>query len=116
MGEGRRPQEPEEKLMAKVWHRHRASGDDWIVDIRDRDGVRHRFTAANREAAELMLAERTTEYQQPEKPKLTEKTVNEYAEAWFRAITTEGAVKPRTITSYRQLYRLHVAPTLGATR
>jgi integrase len=102
--------------MAKVWHRHRASGDDWIVDIRDRDGVRHRFTAANREAAELMLAERTTEYQQPEKPKLTEKTVNEYAEAWFRAITTEGAVKPRTITSYRQLYRLHVAPTLGATR
>jgi GT2 family glycosyltransferase len=53
--------------MAKVWHRHRPTGDDWIVDIRDRAGVRHRFTAATREKADLLLAAKTTEYQEPQK-------------------------------------------------
>jgi hypothetical protein len=102
--------------MAKVWHRHRASGDDWIVDIRDRDGVRRRFSTSSRPEAEALLVDKTNEYREPEKPELTEKTVNEYAEAWLRDITTEGAVKPRTIASYRQLFRLHIAPALGATR
>jgi integrase len=102
--------------MAKVWHRHRASGDDWIVDIRDRDGVRHRFSTSSRPEAEALLVDKTNEYREPEKPELTEKTVDEYAEAWLRDITTEGAVKPRTIASYRQLFRLHIAPTLGATK
>jgi integrase len=102
--------------MAKVWHRHRASGDDWIVDIRDRDGVRRRFSTSSRSEAEALLVDKTNEYREPEKPELTEKTIDEYAQAWLQDITTEGAVKPRTITSYRQLYRLHIAPTLGAIK
>jgi len=102
--------------MAKVWHRHRASGDDRIVDVRDRAGVRHRFTASTREKADLLLAEKTTEYQQPEKPKVTEKTINEHAQKWLRDITTESSIKPRTIASYRQLFNSHISPTLGATK
>ena len=53
--------------MAKVWHRSRASGDDWIVDIRDRDGVRHRFSASTREEADSLLVDKTNEYREPEK-------------------------------------------------
>jgi integrase len=102
--------------MAKVWHRHRASGDDWIVDIRDRKGVRHRFSTSSRLEAEALLVDKTNEYREPEKPNLTEKTVDEYAQAWLQDITTEGAVKPRTIVSYRQLFRLHISPALGTIR
>jgi integrase len=102
--------------MAKVWHRHRASGDDWIVDIRDRKGVRHRFSTSSRLEAEALLVDKTNEYREPEKPKLTEKTVDEYAQAWLQDITTENALKPRTIASYRQLFRLHISPALGGTK
>ncbi len=103
--------------MAKVWHRHRASGDDWIVDVRDRAGVRRRFTASTREKADLLLAQKTTEYQEPEKllgdPEMT---LDTYADQWLQGITTEGAIKPRTIVSYRQLFLCHIAPTLGAIK
>jgi integrase len=116
MGEGP-PRGPEETLMAKVWHRHRASGDDWIVDVRDRGGVRHRFTASTREKADLLLAQKTTEYQEPEKllgdPEVT---LDTYARQWLADVTAEGSIKPRTIESYRQLFNYHIAPTLGATR
>ena len=103
--------------MAKVWHRHRASGDDWIVDVRDRAGVRRRFTASTREKADLLLAQKTAEYQEPEKllgdPEMT---LDTYADQWLQGITTEGAIKPRTIVSYRQLFLCHIAPTLGAIK
>ena len=103
--------------MAKVWHRHRASGDDWIVDIRDRAGVRHRFTASTREKADLLLAEKTTEYQEPEKllgdPEMT---LDTYAGQWLADVSAEGSIKPRTIESYRQLFSYHIAPALGAAK
>ena len=68
------------------------------------------------EAAELMLAEKTTEYQQPEKPELIERFVDEYAQACLRDITTEGDVEPRIIASYQQLFRPQIARTLGGTK
>jgi integrase len=103
--------------MAKVWHRHRASGDDWIVDVRDRAGVRHRFTASTQGKAELLLAAKVTEYQEPEKllgdPEMALST---YAEQWLADVTAEGSIKPRTIESYRQLFSYHIAPALGAAK
>jgi integrase len=95
----------------------RASGDDWIVDIRDRAGVRHRFTASTREKADLLLAEKTTEYQEPEKllgdPEMT---LDTYAGQWLADVSAEGSIKPRTIESYRQLFSYHIAPALGAAK
>jgi hypothetical protein len=103
--------------MAKVWHRHRPTGDDWIVDIRDRAGVRHRFTAATREKADLLLAQKTTKYQEPEKllgdPEMT---LDTYAEQWLAAVTVEESIKPRTISSYNQLFNLHISPILGSMK
>jgi len=103
--------------MAKVWHRSRASGDDWIVDIRDRDGVRHRFSASTREEADSLLVDKTNEYREPEKligdPEMT---VDTYAGQWLADIAVEGSIKPRTIASYRQLFNCHISPTLGTTK
>ncbi len=103
--------------MAKVWHRHRPNGDDWIVDIRDRAGVRHRFTAATREKADLLLAQKTTKYQEPEKllgdPEMT---LDTYAAQWLAAVTVDESIKPRTIKSYRQLFNLHISPIIGSMK
>jgi integrase len=112
-----RPRGRQEELMAKVWHRHRPTADDWIVDVRDRAGVRHRFTAATREKADLLLAQKTTEYQEPQKllgdPEMT---LDTYAEQWLAAAAVEESIKPRTIKSYRQLFNLHISPTLGSMK
>lgn len=99
--------------MAKVWKRK--SRDSWVVDVRDRDGKRRRFTAPTREKADQLLAEKTVEFSSPEKllgdPELT---LDEYAKRWLAGLAAEGTLKPRSIASYAHLYKLHVAPTLGA--
>ena len=39
-------------------------------------------------------------------------TVEQYASGWLQRL--ESDLRPKTVRSYRQLYRLHIGPTLGA--
>ena len=103
--------------MAGIWRRKRAKRDVWIVDCRDAAGVRHRLTANTREQAEGLLADKITESREAPTAAISadrDITLSEYGARWLGAVATE--LKPRTVTSYRQLFRLHVEPALGTLK
>jgi integrase-like protein len=103
--------------MAGIWRRKRAKRDVWIVDCYDAAGVRHRLTAKTREQAERLLAEKITELHEGQPAIITadrDITIAEYGARWLAAVASE--VKPRTVASYRQLFRLHLESTLGALK
>jgi integrase len=102
--------------MAGIWRRKRAKRDVWIVDCRDAAGVRHRLTTNTREQAEGLLADKITESREAPTAISADRdmTLSEYGARWLDAVATE--LKPRTVTSYRQLFRLHVEPALGTLK
>jgi len=102
--------------MAKIWKRRGAKQDVWIVDVRDGEGMRHRFSAATREKADLLFAAKITEYQDPhELAGNPEMTLDDYARQWLAHLPS-SELKPRTIESYEKIYNHHLAPTLGGMR
>lgn len=102
--------------MAAIWKRRRAKKDVWIVDCRDAAGVRHRFTAPTREQAETLLAEKIKERGEPDQlAGDPDRTLDDFAREWLaRLPSTE--LKPRTVKSYRQLYKCHLAGPLGSIK
>jgi integrase len=103
--------------MATIRKRKRAKKDVWIADYEDAEGRRHRLTAPTKEAATKLLAANIQEREGPQRllgdPATT---LEQYATGWLSRLETLGGIKPRTIESYRYLYRLHVAPALGAMK
>jgi integrase len=102
--------------MATIRKRRRSKRDVWLVDYLDGAGVRHRLTAKTREQAEGLLAEKITESRQAQPVDSTDRniTLAEYGARWLAAAASE--LKPRTVASYDQLFRLHIEPTLGALK
>jgi len=101
--------------MASIRRRRRARRDVWFVDYRDARGVRHRLTAPTKEAAQSLLGEKLRERQHP--GLLTsdrELTLADYATRWLATVETE--IRPRTLMSYRQLFKLHILPAFGRIR
>jgi integrase len=100
--------------MAKVWKR--SDRDQWVADFRDAQGNRHRRPASSREAAERIIAEANVEARETPLLVAEDVTLAQYAEHWLSGLERDATLKPRTIASYRQLYRLHLEPTLGWTK
>src|SRR5262245_46271563 len=101
--------------MASVRRRRRVRRDVWFVDYRDARGVRHRLTAATKEAAQSLLGEKLRERQHPGLLSADrELTLADYGSRWFVAVETE--IRPRTLMSYKQLFKLHIIPAFGRVR
>ena len=101
--------------MAGIWRRKRAKRDVWMVDYCDISGVRHRLTAKTREQAENLLADKIKESRDAA-PATTDQelTIGDYAARWLDAVAAD--LKPRTVASYRQLFRLHIQPAFGTMK
>jgi hypothetical protein len=99
--------------MAHIWKRSRAKRDVWIVDYLDAAGVRHRVTAKTKEQAEDLLADKIMESRNGLRADLAAAniTIDEYGTRWLLA--TAAQLKPRTVKSYEQLFRIHISPILG---
>jgi integrase len=98
-----------------IWKRRRAKRDVWIVDYRDAAGERHRVTANTRQEAVDLEADKNHERRDPSSLAMaTDITLDEYAERWLMAAAAE--LKPRTIQSYRQLFKIHLSPIFGARK
>ena len=95
-----------------IWKRKRAKRDVWIVDYRDSAGVRHRETATTKEAADNLLADKNVEARRPRLIGNPDITLAEYAKGWFTQLPSSG-IKPRTVTSYHQLFDNHLDAALG---
>ena len=97
--------------MATIWKRK--DRNCWAVDYRDATGKRIRLTAATREHAETLLAEKIKETKeaQPNVLALRDMTLKEYAERWAEQI--KGELEEKTWRSYKQNLDHHVLPILG---
>ena len=97
--------------MATIWKRK--DRDVWAVDYRDATGKRIRLTAATREDAETLLAEKIkeTKDEQPNVLALRDMTLKEYAERWAEQV--KGELEEKTWRSYKQNLDRHVLPILG---
>lgn len=87
----------------------------WVVDFRDGGGIRRWRTFGSKREAEDFLAKTIPEVRQRRRavvPVTT--TLAQYADRWLHLIGC--TVKPRTLTSYAGMLRLHVLPVLGAWR
>ena len=100
--------------MSRV--RRRKDRKGWVADYRDAAGVRRRLHAPSREAAEDLLAQKVQESRGPDaaadNPLLT---LKDYVQnTWLT--THAAAVDPRTKTSYEELLRIYILPSLGGVR
>ena len=97
--------------MATLWKRK--DRNCWAVDYRDATGKRIRLTAATREDAETLLAEKIKETKaaQPNVLALRDMTLKEYAERWTEQV--KGELEEKTWRSYKQKLDRHVLPILG---
>jgi integrase len=94
--------------------RFRESREMWEVDYRDRHGKRHRPLFATETEA---LDEAAKFRKDLEKAPLVDDpdlTLEQYAERWLQTAAHELEAKTRS--SYAQLLKTHVFPTLGAVR
>ena len=99
--------------MATIWKRK--DRDVWVVDYRDATGVRIRLSAANRQQAEDLLAEKIKENKHaPTNREDRDITLADYTTRWFQA--TSGQLAPVTFQNYKQHLTLHVLPKLGQLR
>ena len=84
----------------------------WVVDYRDGGGVRRWRTFATKREAEDHLAEIIPGSRQRRQTVVPVTiTLDHYAERWLHLIAS--TVKPRTITSYAGMLRLHLLPVFG---
>ena len=101
--------------MGTKWKRH--DRDCWVVDYRDATGKRKRLTAATREDADALLAEKTKEVkkalQQGDQTYSTywDYTLEQYAEVFLDRARLE--LEEKTWRSYRHNLQHHIIPALG---
>jgi integrase len=87
----------------------------WVVDYRDGGGVRRWRTFPTRREAEDYLSEIIPGSRQRRRSAVPANiTLNVYAERWLQLIAS--TVKPRTVSSYAGMLRLHILPAFGAWR
>lgn len=99
--------------MATIWKRK--DRDVWVVDFRDATGRRIRLTAASRQAAEDLLAEKIKASREPVGNVADRDiTIQAYADRWLE--TAKLDLAQRTHRSYTQLFTLHLLPTLGSIK
>jgi integrase len=97
--------------MATIWKRK--DRDVWVVDYRDATGFRVRLSAATRQHAEGLLAEKIRESKHaPTKREDRDLTLEAYTTRWLKAVKPHLA--QRTHLSYTHLFTLYIWPTLGA--
>jgi integrase len=101
--------------MADVWKRAGRKAKPWVCDFTDASGKRHRIACETKEAAQLLLAERTKAARESgptiHRPDMT---VADYAELWLGSLST--TVKPSTEKNYRWALRMHIMPAFGRMR
>src|SRR5262245_19639713 len=96
-----------------IWKRK--DRDVWVVDYRDATGLRVRVSAATRQQAEDLLAEKITARKHaPRNREDRDITLNEYVARWLKVAATQLA--PVTHQNYRQHLMLHILPKLGPLR
>jgi integrase len=99
--------------MATIWKRK--DRDVWVVDYRDATGFRVRLSAATRQHAEGLLADKIRESKHaPTNREDRHITLNEYVTRWLKAAV--GQLAPVTHQNYKQHLTLHILPTLGPLR
>jgi integrase len=101
--------------MASIRKRQRASGYVWVVCWRDPAGRQRLQTCASKEEAQLVRAQLVTSLQQvrePLAPDLDARiSVQDFAGHWLGQ--ARATLREKTLTSYEQLLRIHINPTLG---
>jgi integrase len=86
-----------------------------VVDYRDAGGARIRLSAANRQQAEDLLAEKIKESKRaPTNREDRDITLAEYTTRWLKAAV--GQLAPITYGNYKQHLTLHILPKLGSLR
>jgi integrase len=86
-----------------------------VVDFRDGGGIRRWRTYGTKREAEDFLAKTIPEVRQRRRAVVPVTiTLEHYAERWLHLI--ESTVKPRTLSSYAGMLRLHLLPAFGAWR
>ena len=97
--------------MATIWKRK--DRDCWAVDYRDASGKRIRLTAATRQDAEALLADKIKEVKEghPYTVTLRDSSLREYAQLWADRVV--GEIEEKTLRSYKQNLDHHVVPALG---
>jgi len=99
--------------MATIWRRK--DRDVWVVDYRDATGARIRLSAATRQQAEDLLAEKIKESKHaPTNREDRDITLAEYTRRWLQA--AENQLAPVTYENYKQHLTLHILPKLGRIR
>jgi excisionase family DNA binding protein len=97
--------------MATIWKRK--DRDTWVVDYRDSSGKRIRLTAATRQEAEHLLADKIKEGQEarPLAGELYHVTLSDYVARWSDRV--KGEIEEKTWLSSWQNLTHHVLPALG---
>ena len=99
--------------MATIWKRK--DRDVWVVDFRDATGLRVRVSAADRQQAEDLLAEKIKARKQaPTNREDRDITLAAYTARWLKAAV--GQLAPATHQNYTQHLTLHILPVLGPLR
>ncbi len=98
--------------MADVRKRRDRKGKPWIADYLDANRRRHRIAAETKEAAQLLLAEKTKESRE-RGPTVgnPDITLKDYAAKWLPRI--EPDLKHKSRVSYRYAFGKHIIPDLG---
>ena len=87
----------------------------WVVDYRDAAGVRRWVTCDTRREAKAVLEKALAESRNPIVPVVDpDITIKAYSERWLGMIPV--SLKPRTVESYSQMFRLHLLPLLGVMK
>jgi hypothetical protein len=101
--------------MGTVWKRK--DRDRWSVDYRDATGKRIRVTAATRQEADTLLADKTKEVEKEIQqggsatPPYWDYTLDEYVAVFLDRAKEE--LEEKTWRSYKQNLDHHVVPVLG---
>ena len=97
--------------MATIWKRK--DRDCWAVDYRDATGKRIRLTAATRQDAETLLADKIKEVKEerPYDSTLRDITLKDYVQRWSERVV--GEIEEKTLRGYKQNLDHHVVPALG---
>jgi hypothetical protein len=97
--------------MATIWKRK--DRDCWAVDYRDATGKRIRLTAATRQQAEDLLADKIKECKGTHliAADVREMSLRDYVTRWSERV--RGEIEEKTWRSYKQNLDHHVVPALG---
>jgi integrase len=98
--------------VADVWKRKGRKAKPWVADFTDANGKRHRLSAATKEQAHELLAQKIREAgatgPSADNPHLT---VAAYASVWQRRIRTQ--LKHASVKAYRYALETHIVPAFG---